>query len=75
MLLSAAASVALGILLVPTGQRLFAAAITFFQANRSTTKLLLRSVTPAGLHTIRESVALPSAETLRSLSKPRGVSC
>lgn len=74
VLFSAAAAVAIGIVLVPTGQRLFAAAITFFQANRSTTKLLLRSVTPAGLSTIRDSVALPSAETLRSLKGPRGVS-
>ena len=74
VLFSAAGAVLLGILMVPTGQRLFAAAITFFQANRSTTKLLLRSVTPAGLHTIRDSVALPSAETLRSLRKPRRVS-
>lgn len=74
VLFSAAIAVAVGIVLVPTGQRLFAAAITFFQANRSTTRLLLRSVTPAGLHTIRESVALPSAETLRGLKGPRGVS-
>lgn len=74
VLFSAAAAVALGIMLVPTGQRLFAAAITFFQANRSTTRLLLRSVTPAGLRTLRDSVAMPSAETLQSLKGPRGVS-
>ncbi|WP_086606803.1 lipid II flippase family protein [Erythrobacter donghaensis] len=74
VLLSAALAVALGIALVPTGQRLFAAGISFFQARRSTTLLLLRSVTPAGLHTIRDSVALPKAETLRSLKGPRGVS-
>jgi hypothetical protein len=74
VLVSAAAAVAVGIVLVPTGQRLFAAAITYFQANRSTTRLLLRSVTPAGLHTIRESIALPTAGTLRALAKPRGVS-
>ncbi len=74
VLASAAGAVLVGILLVPTGQRLFAAAITFFQANRSTTRLLLRSVTPAGLHTIRDSIALPSAETLRALKRPRGVS-
>jgi hypothetical protein len=74
VLLSAAGAVLIGILMVPTGQRLFAAAITFFQHNRSTTKLLLRSVTPSGLHTIRDSVALPSTDTLRSLRKPRGVS-
>lgn len=74
VLASAAGAVALGIIMVPTFQRLFAAAITFFQANRSTTKLLLRTITPAGLHTIRESIALPSPQTLRSLDKPRGVS-
>lgn len=74
VMLSASGAVLLGIVLVPTGQRLFAAAITHFQRNRSTTKLLLRSVTPAGLRTIRESAALPSGETLRSLGKPRGVS-
>lgn len=74
VLFAAAASVALGIVLVPTGQRVFAAAITFFQTNRSTTKLILRSMTPAGLGTLRDSVALPSGETLRSLKGPRGVS-
>lgn len=74
VLLSAAAAVALGIVLVPTGQRLFAAAITYFQHNRSTVKLLMRSMTPAGLGTLRDSVALPSGETLRSLRGPRGVS-
>ncbi|QDH33343.1 DUF2837 family protein [Porphyrobacter sp. YT40] len=73
VLLCAALAVALGIALVPTGQRLFAAGIGFFQARRSTTLLLLRSVTPAGLHTIRDSVALPKADTLRSLKGPRGV--
>ena len=74
VLLSAAAAVMLGIVLVPTGQRLFAAAITHFQAHRSTTRLLLRSVTPAGLRTIREAVAIPASGTLRALKQPRGVS-
>lgn len=74
VLLSAVGSVLVGIVAVPTGQRLFAKAITYFQHNRSTTRLLLRSATPSGLRTIRESVALPSAETLRSLGKPCGVS-
>jgi hypothetical protein len=74
VLLSAAAAVALGIVLVPTGQRLFAAAITFFQAKRSTTRLILASMTPAGLATLRDSIAIPSGETLRGLRGPRGVS-
>jgi Alternate to MurJ len=74
VLASAAASVALGIVLVPTGQRVFAAAIVYFQAHRSTARLLLRSVSPAGLRTIRQSVALPSAGTVRAIKAPRGVS-
>jgi hypothetical protein len=73
VLFAAALAVALGIVLVPTGQRLFAAAITSFQHNRSTTRLLLRTVTPGGLRTIHDSVALPSLETVRALAKPRGV--
>lgn len=74
VLLAAGLAVAIGIVLVPTGQRIFAAAITSFQANRSTTRLLLRSVTPAGLHTLREAIAVPTRETVRSLKGPRGVS-
>lgn len=73
VLFAAAASVALGIVLVPTGQRVFAAAITFFQTNRSTTRLILSAMTPSGLSTLRDSVALPSGETLRGLRGPRGV--
>lgn len=74
VLLAAAVSVALGIALVPTGQRVFAAAITYFQTTRSTTRLILRAMTPSGLHTLKDSVALPSGEAFRSLKGPRGVS-
>jgi len=73
VLLSAAAAVAVGIVLVPTGQRLFARAIGYFQRSRSTGRMLLRSASPAGLRTIRESIALPHASQLRELAKPRGV--
>lgn len=73
VLFSAAAAVAVGIVLVPTGQRLFARAIGYFQRNRSTGKMLLRSASPAGLKAIREAVSLPSAAQLRELAKPRGV--
>jgi len=74
VLLAAAAAVLVEIVAVPTGQRLFAKAITSFQHHRSTMRLVLRSLTPAGLRTIRDSVALPSMGTLRALGKPRGVS-
>lgn len=73
VLLSASAAVFVGIVLVPTSQRLFARAIGYFQEHRSTGRMLLRSATPAGLRTIRESLALPGPKHLRALSRPRGV--
>ncbi|MXO73775.1 DUF2837 family protein [Altererythrobacter aerius] len=74
VLASAAAAVLVGIVLVPTGQRLFARAIGHFQRHRSTGKLILRSATPAGLRTVREEVSLPARGHLAALAKPRGVS-
>jgi hypothetical protein len=74
VLLSAATAVLVGILLVPTGQRLFSRAIGYFQEHRSTTRMLLASATPAGMRTIRDSLAMPHASQLRELAKPRGVS-
>jgi hypothetical protein len=73
VLLSATVAVAMGILLVPTGQRLFARAIGYFQKHRSTTRMVLRTATPAGLRTIREAIALPRIDQFRELALPRGV--
>lgn len=73
VLFSATLAVFVGIVLVPTGQRLFARAIGYFQEHRSTTRMLLRSASPAGLRTIRDAVALPSAAQLKQLAKPKGV--
>lgn len=73
VLLSAAIAVAVGIVLVPTGQRLFVRAIGYFQEHRSTTRMLLRSATPAGLRTIRDAIALPSKGQWKELARPRGV--
>jgi hypothetical protein len=73
VLLSASIAVFVGILLVPTGQRLFARAIGYFQEHRSTSRMLLASATPSGLQTIRDSLAMPHASQLRELAKPRGV--
>ena len=73
VLFSASIAVLVGILLVPTGQRLFARAIGYFQEHRSTTRMLLASATPSGMRTIRDSLALPHASQLRELAKPRGV--
>jgi len=73
VLVSASVAVFVGILLVPTGQRLFSRAIGYFQDHRSTTRLLLHSVSPGGLRTIRDAIALPHIEQLRELARPKGV--
>jgi len=73
VLLSASIAVLAGIVLVPTAQRLFARAIGYFQEHRSTTRMLLASATPAGLRTVRDSLAMPTVTQLRELAKPRGV--
>lgn len=73
VLASASLAVLVGILLVPTGQRLFAAAIGHFQEHRSTTRMLLRTATPAGLSTLRRSLTPPSPRMIKELVKERGV--
>lgn len=74
VLASAALAVLTGILLVPTGQRLFAGAIRYFQKNRSASRLILRIASPAGLHAIRGSIVLPNPKHFRDLAKPPGIS-
>ena len=73
VLLSASVAVFMGIIMVPTAQRVFARAIGYFQEHRSTTRMLLRSATPAGLRTIRDSLAIPARAQLGALVRPRGV--
>ncbi|MDE8652117.1 lipid II flippase Amj family protein [Novosphingobium album (ex Liu et al. 2023)] len=73
VLASATCAVFVGILLVPTGQRLFARAIGYFQRNRSTMRMILRTATPAGLNAIRQSVAIPKASHIHDLTRTRGV--
>jgi Alternate to MurJ len=74
VLASASVAVFAGILLVPTAQRLFARAIDWFQRNRSTALLVLRSATPSGLAAIREAIAIPSAAHLKALHRPKELS-
>jgi hypothetical protein len=73
VLMSATLAVALGIALIPTSQRLFVNAIGYFQRHRSTSRMLLRAASPAGLRSIRTSVRAPRLEHLRELARPRGV--
>jgi hypothetical protein len=71
VLASASLAVFVGILLVPTGQRLFARAIGWFQRNRSTARLVLHMASPAGLSAIREALTIPSLAHLKNLHRPK----
>jgi hypothetical protein len=73
VLVAGAIAVAVGIVLVPTAQRLFVVAIGFFQEHRSTGRMILRSASPAGLRTVRASTTIPKSAHLRELLKDRGV--
>lgn len=73
ILFSATLAVALGIALVPTGQRLFAKAIGYFQEHRSTARLVMKTATPTGLKAVRDAVHPPSLTHLGYLRLPRGV--
>jgi hypothetical protein len=73
MMVAASVGVLAGILLVPTAQRLFASAIERMQKRKSLARLALRSVTPAGLRTLRTSLALPRLQHVRDLRPPKEV--
>ena len=73
LMLACTLGVMLGIALIPTSQRLFASAINKMQTHRSLGRLALRSVTPAGLRTLRDSVAFPKVARVRPSGPPREV--
>ncbi|GEL50470.1 lipid II flippase Amj family protein [Acetobacter tropicalis] len=73
VLLSATIAVFIGIVMVPTGQRMFVKAIGYFQRHRSTARLLARTASPAGLMAIRQSIAWPTRGHMRAMKKERGV--
>ena len=73
VLSSASLAVLLGIVMVPTGQRLFASAIGHFQEHRSTFRMLLHGASVEGLRSVREALTPPRLEQLKGLAMPRGV--
>lgn len=73
VLLSATLAVAVGIVLVPSGQRMFAKAIGYFQKHRSTAKMVMRTATPTGLKAVRDALHPPSLTHLKNLRLDKGV--
>ncbi|MEE7461056.1 hypothetical protein MFUR16E_06725 [Methylobacterium fujisawaense] len=71
---SATIAVLIGIVLIPTSQRLFTKAISNFQRSRSTIKLLARTLTPIGAHAMAASLAVPRIANVPRGPKPTGMS-
>jgi hypothetical protein len=70
MLASSSAAVLLGILLVPTGQRIFSVAIDKLKRSRSLARLLLRSATPSGMRVMYQSLSFPRLHFSHAFAKP-----
>jgi len=71
---SASLAVAVGILLVPTGQRIFTKAISRFQIHKSIVKLLVSGLGPNGMKAIGRSLSVPRFNILMEIARPSGVS-
>jgi hypothetical protein len=70
MLASSSLAVFIGILLVPTGQRIFSVAIEKLKRSRSLARLLLRSASPSGIRVMYQSLAFPRLNLGPALAKP-----
>ncbi len=68
LLLAAALASACGLLLIPTFQRLFSRAIEALGTHRSVPRLMLKAVSPSGLHHLSNSFSIPAKENLTRLS-------
>lgn len=73
MILTVSLAVTIGILLIPTTQRLFTKAINSFQKSRSTLKLLLGLATASGARAFARSLAVPKVANVPKFVRPIGV--
>jgi Alternate to MurJ len=72
LIVAASLATVVGALLTPTFQRLFTRAVSRFAVDRSVARLLLRLFSPAGVAVVRDSVALPSIDSVAvSAGRPR----
>jgi len=65
LLAAATAATVLGMLATPAFQRLFSSSVEKYKDCRSVTILIIKSMTPAGLARIRDSLVIPSKENLK----------
>jgi hypothetical protein len=73
ILAAAALANLLGVLAIPTSQRLFSRAVLHFQAHRSLARLLLKALSLQSLQLARSDLTKPAAHHLRHLTKGAGL--
>jgi hypothetical protein len=72
LIVAASLATVVGAVLTPTFQRLFTRAVSRFAVDRSVARLVLRLFSPAGVAVVRDSVALPSLDSVAaSAGRPR----
>lgn len=71
MMGSASLAVLIGILLMPTGQRLFARAIGAMKVRPSVMRMALRTVSPGGLRVINQNLTIPKIASVSAFRRPR----
>lgn len=74
LLLSASLATIIGVILIPTFQRVFCRAVEHFQVHRSMPRLILHGVFKGGLSYIKTSASLPKPANVTGLRKDSGVS-
>ncbi|EEF62026.1 lipid II flippase Amj family protein [Pedosphaera parvula] len=74
LLFSAAVANLLGVLLIPTFQRLFSRAVVSYHADRSLYRLLDRAFSTRGWHQIRQHITIPARQNLSSLASTDSIS-
>jgi len=74
LLLAATIATVVGAILTPTFQRLFSKAVTSFSIHRSVYRVLLHGLSKGGVAHLKESVRLPSRDTVAALRSRQGVS-
>lgn len=70
LMASASVAILIGIVLVPTAQRLFSTAIGSMKTRPSMASLALRAISPSGMRVLIDSAALPSARHVRAFPRP-----
>jgi hypothetical protein len=74
LMISATVATIIGVIAVPTFQRIFSGAVRHFRTTRSVPKLLLHAFAKGGLSYLKSSVTIPSSVHIKDIRVPQGLS-